>query len=104
MLYTDVWVSMGEPESVWEERIAALKPYAVTEKLMAIAGEKAVFMHDLPSFHDCETEIGKEIFEKYGLASMEVENVVFEGKQSIVFDEAENRMHTIKAVMAATLG
>ncbi|MCQ2438572.1 MAG: ornithine carbamoyltransferase [Oscillospiraceae bacterium] len=103
VLYTDVWVSMGEPDSVWAERIAALKPYAVTEKLMAIAGEQAVFMHDLPSFHDCETEIGREIFEKYGLRSMEVEDAVFESERSIVFDEAENRMHTIKAVMAATL-
>ncbi len=104
VLYTDVWVSMGEPDSVWQERIAALKPYAVTEKLMAIAGEKAIFMHDLPSFHDRNTEIGQEIFEKYGLTSMEVEDAVFEGGQSVVFDEAENRLHTIKAVMAATLG
>ena len=103
VLYTDVWVSMGEPDELWKERINDLLPYQVTEELMEIAGENARFMHDLPSFHDLETAIGKEIYEKFGLSSMEVTNEVFEGKQSIVFDQAENRMHTIKAVMAATL-
>ena len=103
VIYTDVWVSMGEPESVWKERIEALSPYAVTEALMANAGEGCRFMHCLPAFHDLKTEIGKEIYEKFGLTSMEVTDGVFESPQSIVFDEAENRMHTIKAVMAATL-
>lgn len=103
VIYTDVWVSMGEPESVWEERIRDLSPYRVTEELMAAAGEQCRFMHCLPAFHDRETQVGEEIFEKYGIECMEVTNGVFEGGQSIVFDEAENRMHTIKAVMAATL-
>ncbi|MBR2987597.1 MAG: ornithine carbamoyltransferase [Clostridia bacterium] len=103
VIYTDVWVSMGEPESVWKERIEALSPYAVTEALMQNAGEGCRFMHCLPAFHDLKTEIGKEIYEKFGLTSMEVTDGVFESPQSIVFDEAENRMHTIKAVMAATL-
>ena len=103
VIYTDVWVSMGEPESVWEERIRDLSPYRVTEELMAAAGEQCRFMHCLPAFHDRETQVGEEIFEKYGIECMEVTNGVFDGGQSIVFDEAENRMHTIKAVMAATL-
>ena len=103
VIYTDVWVSMGEPESVWKERITALSPYAVTEALMKNAGEGCRFMHCLPAFHDLKTEIGKDIFEKFGLTSMEVTDGVFESPKSIVFDEAENRMHTIKAVMAATL-
>lgn len=103
VLYTDVWVSMGEPAEVWAERIKELSPYAVTKKLMDNAGEGAVFMHCLPAFHDLGTVIGKEIGEKFGIDSMEVTNEVFESEQSIVFEEAENRMHTIKAVMAATL-
>ncbi len=103
VLYTDVWVSMGEPAEVWEERIKALSPYQVNSELMAIAGERAVFMHCLPAFHDLKTTVGKEISEKFGISEMEVTDAVFESKQSIVFDEAENRMHTIKAVMAATL-
>ncbi|MCR4886226.1 MAG: ornithine carbamoyltransferase [Clostridiales bacterium] len=103
VIYTDVWVSMGEPDAVWAERINDLKPYQVTERLMAAAGEQCRFMHCLPSFHDLNTGIGEKIHEKYGLTAMEVTDEVFEGPQSIVFDEAENRMHTIKAVMAATL-
>ncbi|MBO4861215.1 MAG: ornithine carbamoyltransferase [Clostridia bacterium] len=103
VIYTDVWVSMGEPDSAWRERIADRLPYRVDENLMRTAGEQCRFMHCLPAFHDLETETGREIFEKFGLDCMEVTNEVFEGKQSIVFDEAENRMHTIKAVMAATL-
>ena len=103
VIYTDVWVSMGEPEEVWEERIKALLPYQVNEALMQKAGEQCRFMHCLPAFHDLGTEIGREIFEKYGLDALEVTDGVFEGPQSIVFDEAENRMHTIKAVMAAAL-
>ncbi|MBQ7936156.1 MAG: ornithine carbamoyltransferase [Clostridia bacterium] len=103
VLYTDVWVSMGEPAEVWEERIKALSPYQVNGELMKIAGEKAVFMHCLPAFHDLKTTVGKEISEKFGINEMEVTDEVFESTQSIVFDEAENRMHTIKAVMAATL-
>ena len=103
VLYTDVWVSMGEPDGVWAERIAALTPYRVTSELMALAGPQARFMHCLPSFHDLETETGLEVYEKFGIDCMEVTDAVFSGAQSIVFDEAENRMHTIKAVMAATL-
>ena len=103
VIYTDVWVSMGEPDQVWEERISDLLPYRVTAEVMRKAGEKAVFMHCLPSFHDLNTTIGKTIYEKFGVDCMEVTDEVFEGPQSIVFDEAENRMHTIKAVMAATL-
>ncbi len=103
VLYTDVWVSMGEPMEVWAERIEKLSPYCVTEELMAAAGPQAVFMHCLPAFHDMNTAIGKEMGEKFGREYMEVSSAVFEGPQSIVFDEAENRMHTIKAVMAATL-
>ena len=103
VIYTDVWVSMGEPMEVWEERIRDLAPYQVNSELMAIAGEKAVFMHCLPSFHDLKTTIGKQMGESFGRQDMEVTDEVFESSQSIVFDEAENRMHTIKAVMAATL-
>ena len=103
VIYTDIWVSMGEPESVWQERINDLLPYQVNEKLMNAAGSQCRFMHCLPSYHDLETENGMEVYEKFGLECMEVTNEVFEGPQSIVFDEAENRMHTIKAVMAATL-
>jgi ornithine carbamoyltransferase len=102
-IYTDVWVSMGEPDSVWEERIQDLLPYRVTSDVMNKAGEQCVFMHCLPSFHDLNTVIGKNIFEKFGVDCMEVTDEVFESSRSIVFDEAENRMHTIKAVMAATL-
>ncbi len=103
VLYTDVWVSMGEPAEVWEERIKELSPYRVTTKLMDAAAENAVFMHCLPAFHDLKTVIGKEMGEKFGISEMEVTDEVFESPRSIVFDEAENRMHTIKAVMAATL-
>ena len=103
VLYTDIWVSMGEPESVWEERIHDLLPYQVNQKLMEAAGPQARFMHCLPAYHDLETENGVAIHEKFGLNAMEVTDEVFEGPRSIVFDEAENRMHTIKAVMAATL-
>ena len=103
VIYTDVWVSMGEPDSVWQERIADLSAYRVTKELMDIAGSRCRFMHCLPAFHDLKTQIGKEVYEKFGIDCMEVTDEVFESKQSIVFDEAENRMHTIKAVMAATL-
>ena len=103
VVYTDVWVSMGEPVEVWKERIADLAPYQVNAQLMAQAGEKAVFMHCLPAFHDHKTIVGKEMGDAFGRDAMEVTDEVFEGPQSIVFDEAENRMHTIKAVMAATL-
>jgi len=103
VIYTDVWVSMGEPEEVWEERIHDLLPYQVNAKVMENAKDSAIFMHCLPAFHDLETKIGNEIHEKFGLTEMEVTDEVFEGKQSVVFDEAENRMHTIKAVMLATL-
>ena len=103
VIYTDVWVSMGEPVEVWKERIADLAPYQVNAQLMAQAGDKAVFMHCLPAFHDHKTIVGKEMGEAFGRDAMEVTDEVFEGPQSIVFDEAENRMHTIKAVMAATL-
>ena len=103
VIYTDVWVSMGEPDSVWKERIDDLSPYRVTSALMQNAGEQCRFMHCLPAFHDLKTQVGKEIYEKFGLDCMEVTDEVFESPQSIVFDEAENRMHTIKAVMAATL-
>jgi len=102
-VYTDVWVSMGEPDSVWEERIRLLAPYQVNAKAMAMAKKDAIFLHCLPSFHNVDTAIGKSIFEKYGLNGLEVTEEVFESKQSVVFDEAENRLHTIKAVMYATL-
>lgn len=104
VIYTDVWVSMGEPDSIWAERIADLKPYQVNADVMKKAKPTAIFMHDLPSFHDLNTKIGKEVGEKFGLTAMEVTDEVFESEQSVVFDEAENRMHTIKAVIAATLG
>ncbi len=103
VLYTDVWVSMGEPVEVWAERIKELSPYQINKELMDAAAENAVFMHCLPAFHDHKTVIGKEMGEKFGRADMEVTDQVFESAQSIVFDQAENRMHTIKAVMAATL-
>ena len=103
VIYTDVWVSMGEPAEVWKERIDDLSPYAVTKEIMANAGSDAIFMHCLPSYHDLKTTIGKEVGERFGRDSMEVTDEVFESAQSVVFDEAENRMHTIKAVMAATL-
>ena len=103
VIYTDVWVSMGEPVEVWAERIAELSPYAVTADVMNMAGDKAVFMHCLPSFHDLGTTVGKEMGAKFGREYMEVSNDVFESERSIVFDEAENRMHTIKAVMLATV-
>lgn len=104
VLYTDVWVSMGEPDEVWAERIEALRPYQINKKVMENASPNAIFMHCLPSFHDLKTKIGKEIHDKFGLDEMEVTDEVFESEQSVVFEEAENRMHTIKAVMAATLG
>ncbi len=104
VIYTDVWVSMGEPDEVWNERISDLTPYRVTEELMSCAGKQCRFMHCLPAFHDLGTTVGKEIYDKFGIDCMEVTDGVFEGEQSIVFDEAENRMHTIKAVIAATLG
>ena len=104
-LYTDVWVSMGEPESVWEERVGLLKPYQINAEAMALTGNPDVkFMHCLPAFHNRDTEVGEEMYEKFGLNGMEVTEEVFESPASIVFDEAENRMHTIKAIMVATLG
>lgn len=103
-IYTDVWVSMGEPDEVWEERIHDLLPYRVTMDLINNAADNVVFMHCLPAFHDLNTKIGKQIYDKFGLSEMEVTDEVFASKRSVVFDEAENRMHTIKAVMAATLG
>ena len=103
VIYTDVWVSMGEPDSVWQERIEDLTPYRVTMELMNNAGDQCRFMHCLPAFHDLKTTIGKQIFDKFAIDCMEVTDEVFESEKSIVFDEAENRMHTIKAVMAATL-
>ena len=104
VIYTDVWVSMGEPDEVWEKRIKDLSPYKVTKEVMKNAGEKAIFLHCLPAFHDLKTKIGKQMGEKYNRTEMEVTDEVFESAQSKVFEEAENRMHTIKAVMAATLG
>ncbi|WP_291579287.1 ornithine carbamoyltransferase [Clostridium sp. UBA6640] len=105
VIYTDVWVSMGEPDEVWEQRIKLLMPYQVNKKMLELTGNKDVkFMHCLPAFHDVKTKVGKEIYEKFGIESMEVTDEVFESSASIVFDEAENRMHTIKAVMVATLG
>ena len=103
VIYTDIWVSMGEPDSVWAERIKLLKPYQVNKEVMPNADPNAIFMHCLPSFHDLNTSIGRDINEKFGIPEMEVTNEVFTSKQSKVFDEAENRMHTIKAVMYATL-
>ena len=105
VIYTDVWVSMGEPDNVWAERIKLLKPFQVNSEMMKKTGKpETIFMHCLPAFHNMETKIGKEIFQKFGVPEMEVTDEVFESKQSVVFDEAENRMHTIKAVMVATLG
>ena len=104
VVYTDVWVSMGEPDEVWEKRITELKPYQVNKDVMMRAGDNAVFMHCLPAFHDLNTKVGKEKGEQFGITEMEVTDEVFESSQSIVFDEAENRMHTIKAIMASTLG
>ncbi len=104
VIYTDVWVSMGEPEEIWKSRLHDLMPYQVNRRVMEYAGKEAVFMHCLPAFHDLKTGIGREISAKYGIDEMEVTDEVFESPQSIVFDEAENRMHTIKAVMAVTLG
>ncbi len=103
VIYTDVWVSMGEPDQVWEERIKELTPYKVTKKVMDNAGPQAIFLHCLPAFHDLKTRIGKEMGQRFDITDMEVTDEVFESEQSKVFDEAENRMHTIKAVMAATL-
>ena len=104
VIYTDVWVSMGEPDEVWEKRIRELTPYKVTKEVMENAGPDAIFLHCLPAFHDLKTKIGKEMGEKYNVTELEVTDEVFESAQSKVFDEAENRMHTIKAVMVATLG
>jgi ornithine carbamoyltransferase len=103
VIYTDIWVSMGEPDEVWDSRIRLLTPYQVNAALMARAKPTAVFMHCLPSFHDTRTVIGAQIAERFGLQEMEVTDEVFESRQSVVFDEAENRMHTIKAVIYATL-
>ena len=104
VVYTDVWVSMGEPDEAWEERIRELSPYQVNKDVMERAGKDAIFMHCLPAYHDLKTEIGKEKGEQFGFTELEVTDEVFESEQSVVFDEAENRMHTIKAIMAATMG
>lgn len=104
VIYTDVWVSMGEKEEIWEERINKLIPYQVNQSVMDNANKDAIFMHCLPAFHNLETKIGKEIYDKFGIYEMEVTNEVFESNKSVVFDEAENRMHTIKAIIAATIG
>jgi len=104
VIYTDVWVSMGEPAEVWAERIKKLSPYQVNKALMDNAGSQAIFMHCLPAFHDLKTKVGKDVYEQFGMSELEVTDEVFESEQSVVFDEAENRMHTIKAVMVATLG
>ena len=104
VIYTDVWVSMGEPDEVWEARIKQLKPFQVNKQVMNNANPEAIFMHCLPAFHDLKTRVGAEMHEKFGITEMEVTDEVFESKQSVVFDEAENRMHTIKAIMAATIG
>lgn len=104
VVYTDVWVSMGESKEVWNERIRKLQAYQVNRAMMELANPEAIFMHCLPAFHDRETEVGEEIYETFGLDAMEVTDEVFESKQSVVFDEAENRLHTIKAIMVATLG
>ena len=104
VIYTDVWVSMGEPDEVWEKRIKDLMPYQVNSKALSYAKDSVLFMHCLPAFHDLKTKIGKEIHEKFGIDCMEVTDEVFESEHSIVFEEAENRMHSIKAIMYATLG
>lgn len=104
VIYTDVWVSMGEPDEVWESRLKLLKPYQVNKDVMNNANKEAIFMHCLPAYHDLKTKVGKDVGEKFGLSEIEVTDEIFEGKQSVVFDEAENRMHSIKAVMVATLG
>ena len=103
VIYTDVWVSMGEPEEVWAERINDLKPYQVNAKAFENAKDSAIFMHCLPAFHDLKTTIGQQVYEKFGLSELEVTDEVFESGRSVVFDEAENRMHSIKAIMRATL-
>lgn len=103
VVYTDVWVSMGEPDEIWAERISELSPYQVNKAIMTNAGKDAIFMHCLPAFHDLKTQIGAEMGERFGITEMEVTDEVFESEQSLVFEEAENRMHTIKAVMYATL-
>ncbi|MFR7350174.1 ornithine carbamoyltransferase [Peptoniphilus sp.] len=103
VLYTDIWVSMGEPAEIWKHRIDVLHKYQINKEVMENANEKAIFLHCLPSFHDTETKVGKDIEEKFGLKEMEVSNEVFESRQSLVFDQAENRMHTIKAIVYATL-
>ena len=103
VIYTDVWVSMGEPEEIWAERIEDLKPYQVNANAFALAKDSAIFMHCLPAFHDLNTTVGKQVYEKFGLSELEVTDEIFEGPRSVVFDEAENRMHSIKAIMAATL-
>jgi len=104
VIYTDVWVSMGEPEHVWKERIEKLSPYQINKKVMKLAGENSIFMHCLPAFHNRETIMGEDIYQKFKMDALEVTEDVFESKQSVVFDEAENRLHTIKAVMYATMG
>ena len=104
VIYTDVWVSMGEPDEIWAERLEDLMPYQVNSTVMQNAKPEAIFMHCLPAFHDLKTKIGREVYEKFGYSELEVTDEVFESAQSVVFDEAENRMHTIKAVMLATLG
>ena len=103
VIYTDVWASMGEPQEVWAERINDLKPYQVNAKAFENAKDSAIFMHCLPAFHDLKTTIGKQVYEKFGLSELEVTDEVFESERSVVFDEAENRMHSIKAIMRATL-
>ena len=103
VLYTDVWVSMGEDDSVWENRIKLLRPYQINKEVISNANERVIFLHCLPSFHDLNTKIGKDIYDKFGIPEMEVTNEVFESEHSKVFDEAENRMHTIKAVIYATM-
>lgn len=104
IIYTDIWVSMGEPASLWEERIRLLSPYQVNAKVMAVAADNAIFLHCLPAFHDTDTSVAQDIEARFGLTEMEVTDEVFESAQSKVFDEAENRMHSIKAIVLATLG
>lgn len=103
-VHTDIWVSMGEPKDVWAERIELLRPYRVDEALMELAGPNAKFMHCLPAFHDLNTTVGRQVFEEFGLEGIEVTDEVFSGPRSVVFDQAENRLHTIKAVMVRSLG